>query len=231
MKPSIILVDPQLGENIGMVARAMLNCHFTDLRLVRPRDGWPSDSAQRASSGALDKGVTVQIFDSTEDAIGTCHHVYATTARPRDMTKNIFTARSGMEDAFAKQGNIGILFGAERTGLQNEDIALANGIITLPLNPDFSSLNLAQAVLLVTYEYLMQGDQTAPKQTPDKVDKESLNQFTDRLITALDNHKFFRSEDLRPTTERNLRNMFHRQEWTDQDIQTFHGILSALIKG
>ncbi|PCI01457.1 MAG: rRNA methyltransferase [Alphaproteobacteria bacterium] len=230
--PAIILIDPQLGENIGMVARAMLNCGFTDLRLVRPRDGWPSEHATRASSGALDKGVVVTLFDTTSAAIADCHRVYATTARPRDMTKNVYTARSAMVEAHEKENEIiGILFGAERSGLQNEDIALANGIITLPLNPEFTSLNLAQAVLLVTYEYLMQGDDTPDTQVATNLaNKDTINQFSDRLIDTLDDNKFFRSEDLRPTTQRNLRNMLSRMEWTDQDIKTLHGIVSALTK-
>lgn len=232
--PIIILVDPQLGENIGMVARAMLNCGLTDLRLVRPRDGWPSESATRAASGALEKGVTVTLFDTTADAIKECHYVYATTARPRDMTKQTFTARTAMENsqaAIANAQTVGVLFGAERTGLQNEDIALANAIITLPLNPEFSSLNLAQAVLLIAYEYMMcdGGDQT-PTLHPDTATKDTIHQFTNRLIDALDQKRFFRSEDLRPTTERNLRNLFSRIGWTDQDIQTLHGIISAFSK-
>lgn len=232
--PAIILVDPQLGENIGMVARAMLNCGLTDLRLVHPRDGWPSESATRAASGAMEKGVTVTLYDTTTQAIADCHRVYATTARPRDMVKDIYTARSAMEDAYANQQqgtSVGILFGAERTGLQNEDIALANAIITLPLNPDFTSLNLAQAVLLVAYEYLMQGDQTnAVRNDAPIATRDAVNGFTDRMITALDDRGFFRSEDLRPTTTRNLRNLFSRIPWSDQDIQTLHGILSAFIK-
>jgi tRNA/rRNA methyltransferase len=236
-KPAIILVNPQLGENIGMVARAMLNCHLTDLRIVNPRDGWPSETAERAASGAFDFGVVATLYTSTTDAIADLHYTLATTARPRDMIKDVFTAKGGMAELHHRHTDnqkTGIIFGGERAGLSNEDIALANAIITIPLNPDFSSLNLAQAVLLVAYEYMVQNDNT-----PDKItvmgkaeisDTDSVHQFSNRLITALDAHGFFRSVDLKPTIERNITNMFIRQNWTNQDIQTLQGILSALIK-
>lgn len=234
-KPSIILIDPQLGENIGMVARAMLNCGLTDLRIVRPRDGWPSETAQRAASGALENGVTVEVFDTTEKAVADCHFVLATTARPRDMIKDVYTARSAAETLAEKSKanqNIAVLFGAERAGLQNEDIALANGIITIPLNPDFTSLNLAQAVLLLAYEWLMTQDKTTAKEfisgKTDIAVQNEIDNFTNRLIEELGKHGFFRSEELRPTIERNLINLFSRMNLTSQDTQTLHGIISAL---
>jgi tRNA/rRNA methyltransferase len=235
--PAIILVAPQLGENIGMVARAMLNCGLTDLRIVNPRDGWPSDHANRAASGALEKGVIARVFDTTADAVSDLHFTLATTARPRDMIKDVYTATSAMETAHAKitsgQG-VGLLFGAERTGLENEDIALASAIITIPLNPDFSSLNLAQAVLLVAYEFMIQGDKTPDKQfmtgKTDIASANTIDQFTGRLIDGLSDNGFFKSPDMRPTVERNLINLFARQTWTDQDIKTLQGVLSSFIK-
>lgn len=224
-----------MGENIGMVARAMLNCGLTDLRIVNPRDGWPSEQADRASSGALSQGVKVTIFHSTSEAIADCNYTFATTARPRDMVKDVFTATGAMAEARAKiesNQNIGVLFGGERAGMNNEDIALASSIITIPLNPDFTSLNLSQAVLLVAYEFMIQTDQTPQRKLDtgktDIASGDTVDQFTTRLIETLDDHAFFRSRDLRPTTERNLRNMFARLNLTDQDIQTFHGIVSAL---
>lgn len=230
--PAIILIDPQLGENIGMVARAMLNCGLTDLRIVRPRDGWPSEAAIRASSGALEKGVIASLFDTTTDAIADCNRVYATTARPRDLTKAVYTARSAMEEAHSKIAsgeNIAILFGAERTGLHNDDIALANGIITLPLNPEFTSLNLAQAVLLVSYEYLMQADNTADLQmTAPIANRDAFDNLTSRLIDTLDAQGFFRTTEMRPTTELSLINLFSRMDLTENDINILHGVISSL---
>ena len=236
-KPCIILINPQMGENIGMVARAMLNCGLTDLRIVNPRDGWPSEPATRASSGALDNGVTVSVFSNTSDAIKDCHFTFATTARPRDMVKDVYTANGAMSAAHTKIASgqtIGILFGGERAGMANEDIALASSIITIPLNPDFTSLNLAQAALLVAYEFMIQADTTAAKLMDlgktDIATADTIDNFTSRLITELDDARFFRSDDLRPTTQRNLQNLFARLNLTDQDVQTFHGIMSAFVK-
>lgn len=237
MTPAIILVKPQLGENIGMVARAMLNCGLTDLRIVNPRDGWPSDRANAASSGAFEYGVIPTIYNDTAEAVADLHFILATTARPRGMIKDVYTAQSAMREArncIQDGRSVGILFGAERAGLENEDVALANAIITIPLNPEFSSLNLAQAVLLVSYEYMIQGDNTPDKAThtgkTDIADGASVNQFTSRLINEMDNAGFFRTESLRPTTERNLINLFSRHEWTEQEISTLHGIISAFVK-
>lgn len=237
-KPSIILVNPQLGENIGMVARAMLNCGLTDLRIVNPRDGWPSDRANAASSGAFESGVISTLYTSTTDALSDLHFTLATTARPRGMIKDVYTAQGAMKQAHAKisEGqNTGILFGAERTGLENEDIALANAIITIPLNPEFWSLNLAQAVLLVAYEFHIQSDTTPAhhvhKGKTEIAEGDTVQKFIDRLIQGLSTHDFFKSAEHRPTIERNLINLFSRRQWTDQEIQTLHGVLSALTQG
>lgn len=236
-QPSIILVNPQLGENIGMVARAMLNCGLTDLRIVNPRDGWPSDRANSASSGAFEYGVVPTLFNTTTDAVADLHFTYATTARPRVMVKDVYTPHAAMEKTHTQlnDGNkVGILFGAERTGLENIDIAMANAIITVPLNPDFSSLNLAQAVLLVAYEFMIHGDDTPDTQThtgkTDLANRDMVMQFTDRLIQSLETKDFFKSAERRPTIERSLTNLFYRQNWTNQDVKTLHGILSAFIK-
>lgn len=226
-----------MGENIGMVARAMLNCGLIDLRIVNPRDGWPSERANAVSSGAFDNGVTPTIYDSTAEAVADLHFTLATTARPRGMIKDVYTAHGAMEQAHIKinEGqNVGILFGAERTGLENEDIALSNAIITIPLNPEFWSLNLAQAVLLVAYEFHTQGDDTPDHQIhtgkTEIADADTINKFTNRMIDTLSTNDFFKSDDHRPTMERSLTNLISRHSWTDQEIQTLHGVLSALIK-
>lgn len=234
--PAIVLITPQLGENIGMVARAMLNCGLTDLRIVRPRDGWPSEAANRASSGALEKGVSVQVYDSTAAAIADCHSIYATTARPRDMVKRVETASTAATQmqSDAREGQqAAILFGAERSGLENDDIALADAIITIPLNPDFTSLNLAQAVLLVTYEWRMAGLEQKTEFVTGKTDiaaRDDILTLVDRLHDALADKGFFRTEELKPTLTRNITNLFTRTQMTSQECQTFHGIISALIR-
>src|SRR5258706_11023835 len=161
--PAIILVEPQLGENIGTAARAMLNCGLGRLRLVRPRDGWPSERAVAAASGADSVLSAAMLFQSTEAAIADLEQVYATTARPREMIKPVMTPRRAapeMRAGLAAGRPVGILFGPERTGLLNDDLALADTLITVPLNPAYSSLNLAQAVLLSPYEMAQAGDET-----------------------------------------------------------------------
>src|SRR5215208_952581 len=154
--PAIILVEPQLGENIGTAARAMMNCGLDDLRLVRPRDGWPNDRAVAAASGADRVLAKARLFPSVEAAIGDLAHVYASTARDRYMVKRELTPRRAAQEmhGFLAAGEpCGVMFGPERTGLVNDDIALADTVITVPLNPAFSSLNLAQAVMIIGYEW------------------------------------------------------------------------------
>lgn len=230
--PAIVLVNPQLGENIGMCARAMFNCGLTDLRIVNPRDGWPSDKAVSASSGALEKGVIATLYGSTADAVADCDYIFATTARPRDMVKEVFTPREAAKRARSEK-RVAFLFGAERTGLHNDDIAIANGVITIPLNPDFTSLNIAQAVLLVAYEWFTAGDTTAPVQLvsgdSDVATAKEIAELVGRLEDEMDKGGFFRSPDLRPTLVRNLQALFARTRMTSQEASTFHGIISALI--
>ncbi|NBX66133.1 MAG: RNA methyltransferase [Proteobacteria bacterium] len=231
--PAIVLVKPQMGENIGMCARAMLNCGLTDLRIVAPRDGWPSAPAEAAASGAFDKGVVARLYDTTADAIADCTYVLATTANTRDMVKDVFTARESAVRLRAETGQAAVLFGPERTGLGNEDIALAGGLVTIPLNPGFTSLNLAQAVLLVSYEWFTAVDTTAPAQFrtggAELADAAVISGLVSRLEEEMDRGGFFRSEELRPTLMRNLLSFFARSRMTHQEAQTFHGIVSALI--
>jgi tRNA/rRNA methyltransferase len=233
--PAIILVGPQMGENIGAAARGMLNCGLDDLRIVNPRDGWPNDRAAAMASGALDRMPPVSVYTSTAEAVADCHFVLATTARPREMIKQVYTARSGVMEAKKRAATgqkIGFLFGAERTGLINDDIALSHGVITIPLNPGFSSLNLAQAVLLAAYEWLMAGDET-----PDRVltvgdgipaPHAKQNELFERLETELATYKFFRNEGQKPSMIRNLRSLLIRADMTEQEVRTLHGVISAL---
>ncbi len=233
--PTIILINPQMGENIGAAARAMLNCGLTELRLVNPRDGWPSEQANAMSSGALAKMPPVKVYETTKEAIADCHYTYATTARPRDMVKPVFTPQGATEDAHSRinQGEkVAFLFGGERAGLSNDDVALAQSVITIPLNPDFSSLNLGQAVLLTTYEWSKTQDNTALRDLPTGksaiATMAELTNLYKRLETALEENHFFRVEEMRPTIVRNIQNMLSRADMTSQEISTFHGIITAL---
>jgi len=233
--PAVILIDPQLGENIGAAARAMLNCGLVDLRLVRPRDGWPNEKARAAASGAVEVIERARLFDSTAAAIADLNRVYATTARPRDMIKPVVTPRRAaeeMREAVARGEAVGVLFGPERTGLVNDDIALADAILSVPLNPGFSSLNLAQAVLVVGYEWFQAGVEAPPRQLVTNAtrpaSKAELLNFFAHLERELDACGFLRNEEKRPSMVRNIRNLFQRAELTEQEIQTLHGIVKEL---
>jgi tRNA/rRNA methyltransferase len=234
--PAVILVEPQLGQNIGTAARAMLNCGLDDMRLVRPRDGWPNDQAIAAASGAdrvLDKA---RLFPSVEAAIADLTHVYASTARDRYMVKREVTPRQAaaeMRDFLAADEPCGVLFGPERTGLVNEHIALADTVLTVPLNPAYSSLNLAQAVLLVGYEWF-----TAKTEPPAEhlhtghsrpANKAELIRFFDHFEEALELSGFLRHADKRPSMTRNLRNLFQRAACTEQELRTLHGVITAFL--
>lgn len=234
MKPVIILVGPQMGENIGACARAMLNCGIDELRIVNPRDGWPNEKAEAMAAKAFDFMPPVQVYNSTADAIADCHYVYATTARPRDMVKPVMSAREAADDVHHRNSTgqkCAYLFGCERTGLENEDIAQAHAIITIPVNPDFSSLNLGQGVLLCTYEWFQ-----AHPALPMPIDPENLpapqsefDNLIGRLEQCLDDGGFFRTKDMQPTVMINIRNMLSRSEMTSQEINTFHGIIKILM--
>lgn len=234
-KPAIILVQPQMGENIGASARAMGNFGLTDLRIVAPRDGWPNQEAERNASGAFESaGVIASVFQTLEEAIADMHSVLATTARPRDMVKDVYTPQSAACE-IQKHTNLktGLVFGGERAGLSNDHIALCHGIITIPTNPGFSSLNLGQSVLLVCWEWFRAHDLT-PEHTMNTGDSApatqyKLEEFFTRLENELEDGKFFKARDLKPTMVRNIRTMLLRARLTDQELRTFHGIISALI--
>ncbi|MEM6811998.1 MAG: TrmH family RNA methyltransferase [Pseudomonadota bacterium] len=236
MTPSIILVKPQMGENIGAAARAMANFGLKDLILIAPRDGWPSESANANSVGAFEHLNPVQVFDNVKEAVKPFHTIYATTARPRDMRKKVFTPEKAVEDILHKQSSsqdIAILFGGERAGLSNDDIVLANHIITYPTTPEFSSLNLGQSVLLLIAEYARQTSSIANEILPTGKSEiaraEEFNEFLDRLNHELEKKNFFRNDDMRPTITRNIRSIFSRNNLTSQEVKTLQGVLSALI--
>lgn len=235
--PAVILVAPQLGENIGTAARAMLNFGLTDLRIVRPRDGWPNERARAAASGADIVIDNVQLFDRTADAVAGLDYVVATTARARDMVKPIFTpetAAARMREAFAGGGRAGLLFGPERTGLENDDLALADALMMVPVNPAFASLNLAQCVLLMSYEWHKAGDATEAErieyQQTRPANKEELLGFFEHLEGELDRFGFLKPPEKRPSMIRNLRNMFQRTGLTEQEVRTLRGVVAALTR-
>ena len=235
-QPVVVLVDPQLGENIGAAARAMLNCGLTELRLVRPRDGWPNPKADAAASGADSVLRDARLFDQTSDAIADLNYVIATTARRRDMVKPVFTPSAAASELRARAAagqRCGILFGPERTGLFNDDVPLADSILTVPLNPAFSSLNVAQAVLLVAHSWYSAGDQTAERELwtggSRPATKAELDNLFRHLESELDTGGFFTSEEQAPSMTRNLRNMLQRAGMTEQEVRTFHGVITALV--
>lgn len=238
--PAIVLVAPQLGENIGTAARAMLNFGLTDLRLVNPRDGWPNERAQAAASGASVVIEGARVFARVEDAIAGSHHVLATTARTRDMFKPMLTpeqaARSLRE--WAGRGERGVvLFGPERTGLDNDTVSLAEAIIRVPVNPDFASLNLAQAVLLLGYEWFKgQGEgaevpaEAAPSGPAAPARSEDLLAFFEHLERELDRCGFLHPPEKRASMVRNIRNIFLRADLRDQEVRTLRGIVATLVQ-
>lgn len=236
--PVIILVEPQLGENIGMCARAMANFGLDQLRIVNPRDGWPNVHARRASAGADRVLDNVVLFDTVEQAIADCQFVLATTARAHDQAKPVESAETAaplMREHINAGERVAVMFGRERWGLQNVEVSLADRIITLPVNPAFASLNLAQAVLIIGYEYFKGATGDAlPFAMPQKsgaAPKEQLLAFFSTLERELEKVEFFRPPEKHDTMLINLRNIFLRMEPTRQDIQTLHGVIMAIVEG
>jgi tRNA/rRNA methyltransferase len=236
--PVVILVEPQLGENIGSAARAMANFGLGRLRLVKPRQAWPNGAAQKMASGAdriLDAAV---LYDTLEEAIADCTLVLATTARAHDQAKPVVDAAEAAQLAapmVASGETVGILFGRERIGLENHEVALADRIVTLPVNPAFASLNLAQAVIIIAYEWFKHTTGGAlPFVTPQRsppASKQQLLAFFTALEWELEKVEFFRPPDKRATMQINLRNIFTRLELTQQDVRTLHGVVTAIAEG
>ena len=236
--PVVVLVEPQLGENIGMCARAMGNFGLTRLRIVNPRDGWPNMAAQRAAAGAdhiLDK---VELFDTVEAAVADCSLLFATTARAHDQAKPVVGPEEAARQIVgetAASGTAASRFARERYGLQNDEVALANRIVTFPVNPGFASLNLAQAVLLMGYEWFKLAiANTLPFDMPERSERASNHQmqaFFDNLVNELDKVEFLRPPEKRDVMLVNMRNIFTRMEPTKQDMHTLHGVVMAIAEG
>jgi tRNA/rRNA methyltransferase len=236
--PVVVMVEPQLGENIGAAARAMANFGLSRLRLVKPRQRWPNDKASMMAAGAdhiLDGAV---LYDSLEAAIADCSFVLATTARAHDQAKPVIAADAAAAEMAARVvagETVAVLFGRERNGLENDEVALADRIITLPVNPAFASLNLAQAVVIVAYEWFkLKSGGRLPFAMPAKsapAPKQQLLAFFASLERELEQVEFFRPADKRETMQINLRNIFARMAPTQQDIQTLHGVIMAIAQG
>jgi tRNA/rRNA methyltransferase len=236
-RPIIILVEPQLAENIGMVARAMANFGLSELRLVSPRNGWPKKGAHSAASGAVHVLEGARLYDTAREAIADLNYVFATTARERGQMKRVFAPEAAMREAQGRIGEgqgVGILFGRERTGLENDEVSLADSIITFPVDPKFSSLNLAQAVLLVSYEWhkLATGGAlpfSGEIRSPPAA-REMLASFFDYVEAELEAVNFY-PEDKKPIMARNMRDIFHRLAMTEQEVRTLRGAIRALAEG
>lgn len=234
--PVVVLCEPQMGENIGMAARAMANFALGELRLVAPRDGWPNPAATATAAGATHILEAATVYPDTRAAIADLTLVYATTARERGQMKRVLAPKQAVAEigpAIAAGGRAGILFGREREGLWNDEVSLADAIMTFPVNPAFPSLNLAQAVLLVGYEWF--SAQTAGavpfadlERTP--APREMVVSFFDFLEEELDKVGFYPPEK-KATMSRNMRDMFLRRELSEQEVRTFRGLASALIVG
>ncbi len=235
--PVVILVEPQIGENIGAAARVMANFGLSKLRLVKPRPAWPSPEAHKMASGADQILDQAALFDSIESAIADCTLVLAATARAHDQAKPVIGADEAAQllaPRVAAGETVAIVFGRERYGLESHEVALTDRIITFPVNPAFASLNLAQAVALVAYEWFKLAGSGLPFAMPQKsapAPKQQLLAFFAKLERELENVEYFRPSDKRGVMQVNLRNIFHRMAPTQQDIQTLNGVITAIIEG
>jgi tRNA/rRNA methyltransferase len=246
--PITVLVHPQLGENIGTAARAMANFGLHEMRLIEPRDGWPNEKAITASSGAHWILDTATVHATLADALKDVNYVYATTARPRGMIKEVITpeqAGHDMRSRIARGEKVALLFGRERWGLSNDEVSMADVIVTAPVNPAFASINIAQAVLLMGYEWFKDQAETLGQQTPElaalegpglqtpdtrPATKEELNGFIEHLERELDIAGFFKTDAKKPGMLRNIRNLFARAALTEQEVRSLRGIVSSLTR-
>jgi len=236
-QPAIVLVRPQLAENVGMAARAMMNCGLYQLRLVAPREDHLGAKALAASSGAEEILQNAVVYPDTAAAVADLDFLFATTARRRNQIKTVLTADKAMSRASELIGSgshCGILFGPERTGLENDDISLANAIIEIPLNPRHCSLNLSQAVLLAGYEWYKTQIEVADEQfvvnATQLANKQQLLAFFAFLEEQLQDFKNLEDEEKRPTLLRNLHNIFTRNQMTVQELNTLYGIIRYLTR-
>jgi tRNA/rRNA methyltransferase len=235
--PAVILCRTQMGENIGTAARAMLNFGLTDLRLVAPQCGWPNAKAVAAASGAVAVLNAIRIFPDLAGATADLHHTLATTARSREMAKPVLgpEAAAAQAAAFLDEGrSVGIVFGPERTGLSNDELLLADALVSYPVNPAFASLNVAQAVLLFGYAWFRRAGDGAPPATPAAevpATKAELQGLVDHLVRELDAVSFFRAEERRASLIRTVTVMLERRQWTGPEVHLMRGIIKDLVGG
>ena len=228
--PVIVLVRPQLGENIGKAARAMLNFGLAEMRLVEPRDGWPNPAAGPAASGADVVLADARVYPTVAEAVADCSLVIATTVRKRGVTKPVWTPEQAAGAIRAEAGRTAVLFGAERSGLETDDVALARAILTVPINPEFGSLNLAQAVILVAYEWSKSESLAQPPATElePPAPQAELEGMIAQLDSMLEASGFYYPPDRVPATRRTLRSLLTKPGWSAQEVRTLRGVLSAL---
>ena len=229
--PVIVLVRPQLGENIGKAARAMLNFGLAEMRLVSPRDGWPNPSAGPAAAGADVVLEHAAVFETLAEAVSDCANVYATTVRKRGVTKPVVTPEQAARDIRTQPGRSAIVFGPERSGLETDDVALARAILTVPINPEFGSLNLAQAVILCAYEWSKHVDHLSQPTAEDLLPpapQDELEGMIAQLEALLAPRGYFRPPSRAAATRRTLRNMLTKPGWNHLEVRTMRGVLSSL---
>ena len=231
MKPVIVLVRPQLGQNIGKAARAMLNFGLTEMRLVAPRDGWPNPDAGPAASGADIVLERAELFETTEQAIADCSHVFASTVRRRDLVMPVVGPTEMADRIWGSGERTAILFGAERSGLATEEVALANAIVTVPINPDFGSLNLAQAVILLAYEWSRRSELAVPpaKELEPPAPHRELEGLIGQLNQELDAKGYFHPPSRTQATKNTLRTIFTKTGWSSREVKAIRGVVRALV--
>ena len=231
--PAIVLVRPQLGENIGKAARAMLNFGLTDLRLVAPRDGWPNPAAGPAASGADIVLEQARLFGTVAKAVADCPHVYATTVRKRGLVVPVVSPEEAAREIRAHGEPSAVLFGAERSGLETDEVAIAGKILTVPVNPEFRSLNLAQAVILVAYEWSKGADLAVPTENGEReprAPQAHLEGLIRQLYEALEAADYFHPPDRTPATKNTLRTILTKAGWSTREVQAMRGVIRALAE-
>ena len=228
--PVVVLVRPQLGENIGKSARAMLNFGLTEMRLVAPRDGWPNPSAGPAASGADVVLERARVFDTVQEAVADCSTVYASTVRRRDLVMPVISPEAMAEAVASSSTRTAILFGPERSGLETDEVALANAIVTVPINPEFGSLNLAQAVILLAYEWSRRGALAVPpaKELEPPAPHGELEGLVAQLEAELDSKGYFHPPSRTQATKNTLRTIFTKTGWSSREVKAIRGVVRAL---
>ena len=231
MPPVIVLVRPQLGQNIGKAARAMLNFGLTEMRLIAPRDGWPNPDAGPSASGADAVLEQAQLFDSVAAAIADCNQIFASTVRRRDLVMPVLDPEQMADRIAASSRRTAILFGPERSGLETEEVALANAIVTVPINPEFGSLNLAQAVILLAYEWSRRSDLAQPPAKPleEPAPQGELDGMITQLDAELEAKGYFHPPSRTQATRNTIRTIFTKTGWSSREVKAVRGIIRALV--